>query len=171
MKTRTKNLAVGMVLGCALVSAARGQTIIYVDKDAPGPTHDGSSWNDAYTDLQDALGSASPGDDIRVAQETYYPDSGTDRTVSFELTDHVDVFGGYAGFGEPDPDARDPEGNPTILSGDLGMLDNNIDNSFHVVMFVTGGGGRSLTVLPSATETPTSPATTPEAGCVSWFPP
>jgi len=28
---------------------------IYVDLDSPGPTHDGSSWDYAYQDLQDAL--------------------------------------------------------------------------------------------------------------------
>jgi Chlamydia polymorphic membrane protein (Chlamydia_PMP) repeat len=137
MKTRTKSLVTGMVLACALGgAAARGQTVIYVDKDAPGPTHDGSSWNDAYLDLQLALSSANPLDDIRVAQGTYYP--GTVRSDSFGLVDQVDVLGGYAGFGEPDPDARDPEGNPTILSGELGLPGNN-DNSLHVVTLAVGG--------------------------------
>lgn len=36
---------------------------IFVNASATG-ANDGSSWSDAYTDLQSALGQASPGDKI-----------------------------------------------------------------------------------------------------------
>ena len=34
---------------------------LYVDVNSPGPTHDGSSWANAYVDLQAALGAAASG--------------------------------------------------------------------------------------------------------------
>ena len=44
---------------------------IYVDVNSPGPTHNGTSWGNAYADLQLALGAAVSGDTIRVADGTY----------------------------------------------------------------------------------------------------
>ncbi len=47
--------------------------IYYVDSDAP-TGGDGSSWADAFNDLQDALAVALTGDEIRVAQGLYSPE-------------------------------------------------------------------------------------------------
>ncbi len=123
----------------------------YVDGDAGG-SNDGSSWCDAFNYLQDALAVAEPGDTILVAEGTYWPDedtanpSGTgSRTATFQLISGVAIKGGYAGCGEPDPDARDHE---TILSGDIGVIDSNTDNSYHVV---TGTGVDSTGVLDGFT--------------------
>ena len=102
-----------------LCTVAEGKTI-YVDTDATN-ANDGSSWANGYWCLQDALVDARSGDEIRVAQGIHKPDqqvvimgrvvpqvrSSGDRTASFELKRGVTINGGYAGFGEPDPDARD----------------------------------------------------------------
>ena len=115
----------GLLLAAAMASHAMGGSVVFVDDDAPGGG-DGTSWNTAYRFLQDVLAGAAPGTEIRVAQGLYLPDhneanpDGTgDREASFELNSGVTVFGGYAGIGAKDPDARDVELYETILSGDL----------------------------------------------------
>ncbi len=53
---------------------------IYVKHDAAGLSN-GTSWADAYPNVQAALGPAASGDTIWVAVGTYVPTSTTDRTV------------------------------------------------------------------------------------------
>jgi len=111
------------VLG--VCGTARGK-IIYVDTAAVGENN-GSSWADAYNYLQDALADANTSAkpvEIRIAQGSYMPDLGDgfapgDSSARFKLPEDVTVRGGFAGFAEPDPDARDFEKYETILSGDL----------------------------------------------------
>ena len=78
-----------------------------------------------------------------MADGTYVPDDGSgvtagDRAASFAIPDNVTVLCGYAGYGASNPDARDVDAYPTILSGDLkgddlwGIL-NISENSYHVV--------------------------------------
>lgn len=110
----------------------------YVDKDATG-NNDGTSWADAYTDLQDALTNFD-GNDIWVAEGTYTPDA-SDRTVSFSIPAGARIYGGFAGT-ETATNQRVAGANETILSGDLSGNDNATlldteatrqDNSYHVV--------------------------------------
>lgn len=146
-----------------LCVSSSGQ-IIYVDADS-NDANDGSSWSDAYNYVHEALANASYGDEIRVAQGIYKPwppissppppppppgssqsnekddiiISSNDRKGTFLLTNGVVIKGGYAGFGEPDPNARDIEMYETILSGDLNGDDgpdfnNNTENTYHVVI-------------------------------------
>ena len=148
-----------MLIVVVLCPFAHGK-IIYVDADATG-ANDGSSWADAYWCLQNALADAQSGDEIRLANGIYRPDrqfvrgrsprivASGDRTATFQLKNGVTIKGGYAGFGEPDPDARDIELYETILSGDLNGDDdpdfaNNGENSYHVV---TGSGTDETAVL------------------------
>ena len=85
----------------------------YVDANAP-PGGDGSSWEDAFNHVQDALSTASSGDQIWVAEGVYRPDEDTDhpdgtgeREATFQLKSGVAIYGGYAGLGASDPNARD----------------------------------------------------------------
>ena len=133
-----------------------GKTI-YVNAGANG-LNDGSSWADAYSYLQDAsvdANSSAKPVEILVAQGVYTPDSNSvepngtgDRTAIFQLIDGVTIKGGYAGFGQPDPNARDIELYESILSGDLDGNDagfaNKADNSYHVV---TGSGTSETTAI------------------------
>jgi len=109
--------------------------VIYVDDDAVG-NNNGSSWNNAYTFLQDALADANSAEkpiEICVAQGIYKPDQGAnqvpdDREATFQLINETIIKGGYAGFGHTDPNARDFELYKTILNGDLADNDVPIDD-------------------------------------------
>ncbi len=129
-----------------------------VDADAPGPAHNGATWQTAFLTLQDALAVAGNGDEVLVAEGRYKPDQGAgvvagDREASFVLPDGVIVRGGFAGYGKPNPDARDVALYETVLSGDLqgndlwGIL-NLDDNSYHVV---TGPAGSPPALLDGFT--------------------
>ena len=104
--------------------------VIYVQSGAEGQ---GSSWEDAVGDLQDALLLAQPGDQIWVASGTYTPTSDNDRTVSFILRDSIELYGGFSGV-EGTLEERSFENNLTILSGEIGDAATTEDNSFTVVM-------------------------------------
>ena len=64
--------------------------IIYVDSGATTGNNDGSSWTDAFTDLQDALAASLRGDQIWVKAGEYKPHAGSDRSISFELKNGVE---------------------------------------------------------------------------------
>ncbi|MDH7598316.1 MAG: choice-of-anchor Q domain-containing protein [Sedimentisphaerales bacterium] len=111
--------------------------VIYVDKDSPTPSGDGTSWSKAYRRLEDGLAAAWSGDVVRVAEGTYRP-STYDRLASFAIPAGVTVLGGYPGYGQPNPNARDTKTYATILSGDLNGDDlwdilHRKENSYHVV--------------------------------------
>ncbi|MHC4312665.1 MAG: right-handed parallel beta-helix repeat-containing protein [Planctomycetota bacterium] len=143
------NILVMLLVALVMVSTATGE-IIYVDDDANG-SNNGSCWADAYNDLQDVLTIVQYGDEIQVAQGIYTPDYGGgntpgDRTATFQLKNGVIIKGGYAGFGEPEPNVRDIDVYETILSGDLNGDDidvnepgdllnepNRVENSYNVV--------------------------------------
>jgi predicted outer membrane repeat protein len=111
------------------------QKIIYVDDDATG-ANDGSSWENAYTYLQDALANANSAQkpvEIRVAQGIYKPDQGEhqkwgNQRAIFRLINDVDIMGGYAGVSESDPNHRDIDLYETVLSGDLNDDDVDIND-------------------------------------------
>ncbi|MBN1579574.1 MAG: hypothetical protein JXA89_02640 [Anaerolineae bacterium] len=115
----------------ALSPAVRAQgTIIYVDQDAPGPQHDGSSWTTAYLDLQEALATATSGIEIWVAEGVYTPGPAGTLTATFQLTNDVALYGGFGGYGisETQRTQRDWENYITVLSGDLGRDDDTEAN-------------------------------------------
>ena len=112
-------------------SAGGTASRIFVDDDAKG-LGDGTSWDNAYTELSDALENAPSGSDIWVAAGTYKPTTGTERATTFVMKEGVHIYGGFAGT-ESDLDSRDYETNITILSGDIGIEGDVSDNSYHVL--------------------------------------
>ncbi|MBN2270940.1 MAG: right-handed parallel beta-helix repeat-containing protein [Sedimentisphaerales bacterium] len=142
------------VLLVVLVGTLSSQgKVIYVDANAPG-ADDGTSWENAYNFLQDALADANSSEnpvEIRVAQGTYKPDQGSgvtpgDRAVSFQLKSGASILGGYAGNSGANPDERNVSEYQTVLSGDLAANDLAVanaadllteptreDNAFHVI--------------------------------------
>src|SRR5690606_26465970 len=108
------------------VAEAAGGEVIYV-KAGADETGDGTSWENAFPDLQDALEEAVEGDQIWIAAGTYVPTGNgsvdNERLVHFRMKDGVEIYGGFAGDEDPtdfDLNERDFELNETILSGDLG---------------------------------------------------
>jgi predicted outer membrane repeat protein len=129
-------------LGWTVSRTSASPVYCKVDADATG-ANDGTTWTNAFTDLQLALG-ASSCTEIWVAAGTYRPTTGTDRTATFQLKNGVALYGGFVGT-ETIRDQRSPLTNLTILSGDLNGDDvgftNNTENAYHVV---TGANGATL---------------------------
>ena len=106
-----------MLMG-AFSGPARAQAVTYVDASALG-ANDGSSWGDAFVDLQAGLSTAGAGDQLWVAAGSYTPaPPGGPSSATFAIPSGVEVYGGFAG-GETALSQRDPAANPTVLSGDL----------------------------------------------------
>ena len=109
--------------------------LVYVNVNATGGNN-GTSWANAYTDLQTALTNTIYGAEIWVAAGTYYPtyQEGADSRNKFFhiIKDETEVYGGFVG-GETALSERNPTTNITILSGDIGVKNTNTDNSYHVV--------------------------------------
>lgn len=106
-------------------------TRYYVNVNATG-NGTGSSWANAFTDLQTALSSSFFGDEIWVASGVYKPTTSTTRSVSFVLKDGVNIYGSFAGT-ETSISQRDIANNLSTLSGDIGQLGHAPDNSYHVL--------------------------------------
>ena len=124
--------------------------IIYVDLSAAG-NNDGTSWSDAYTNLNTAIDSSKAGEAIWVAQGVYKPAayprdiSGnpalTDRDFTFHLMDSVAMYGGFEGnsaeFPETDLSQRQLDSFPTILNGNIGDSISGFDNCYHVLISIS----------------------------------
>ena len=147
--TRTLILLALVLAGLSSYQSVQAGGLCYVDGSASG-TNDGSSWTDAYTDLQSALGDVSC-TEIWTAAGAYLPDGASpgDRTLSFVLPSGVAVYGGFAGT-ESMRSQRDLTANITILSGDISVSNVSLDNSYHVV---DAGGADSTSVLDGFTIT------------------
>ncbi|HEV8113613.1 MAG TPA: right-handed parallel beta-helix repeat-containing protein [Planctomycetota bacterium] len=136
--------ALGVVLAASPVFAGT----LYVDASLASGGNNGSTWADAFQGsggLQAALAASTAGDQIWVADGTYEPTAGSDRTQSFVTKTGVEVYGGFAG-GEVTLGQRDPAVNIATLTGDLAGDDgggNLGENSYHVVR----GNGANATAL------------------------
>lgn len=135
-------------------AALSGVPIVYVDASATG-ANDGTSWADAYTDLQDALNAdntpapaqlwLAAGVYKPVVPQTYGSPTGGERGRSFIPRSGITIYGGFSGV-ESSLEQRDWEANRSVLSGDIanssttdaqGIVQHPNDlgggNSYHVV--------------------------------------
>ncbi|GAB4044616.1 beta strand repeat-containing protein [Spirosoma jeollabukense] len=155
-----------MLVGISSVLAQAG-TIRYVKA---GGTGSGSSWASASGDLQAMINASAAGDQVWVAAGTYKPTTTTDRTINFSMRPDLAIYGGFVG-NETSLGARPTinpiTGNPssTTLSGDIGTVGDNSDNSYHVIAnfnfltttaildgFVITGGNANLTSANHSTD-------------------
>lgn len=134
-------------------TAAMAQ-ITYVDANATG-ANNGTSWADAYINVQDGIDATAAGFPVWVAKGTYLPTKnlGTttaDRDKTFILKEGVKLYGGFAGneIATFDLANRNFTTNETILSGDFNNDDvatidadgvvfsiiNITENAHHVVV-------------------------------------
>ncbi|HOW73363.1 MAG TPA: right-handed parallel beta-helix repeat-containing protein [Phycisphaerae bacterium] len=129
-------------------TTTRAGTIFYVNAAASG-ANTGLSWTDAFTDLEAAIEAAAAtgggSSEIWVAAGTYRPSERTDlddpRSATFQLRSGVAICGGFLG-GERLFEARNPDANVVVLSGDLHGNDEpepdpfdqtRLDNAYNVV--------------------------------------
>lgn len=115
---------------CLFFNALSQNQRIYVHPNAGG-NNDGSSWLDAYNNLQEALAVAQPGDSVWVAEGTYLPTGSGDRSISFRQKSGVGLYGGFAGT-ETSLAERNWAAHPAVLSGAIGSIFVS-DNSLHIL--------------------------------------
>lgn len=116
---------------------------VYVNSNIEGSVENGTSWANAFTSLQQGMDYVLPGGEIWVAGGIYTR-SIAERDATFHWeADSVKLYGGFDGT-ETLLSERDWRENPTILSGDLGVLGNNSDNAFTTL---TGPVGSSSNII------------------------
>lgn len=122
---------------------------VYVRQGATG-ANDGSSWTNAFTDLQAAIDAAPADSELWIATGAYHPG---EKSQSFRIDKQLHLYGGFSGS-ETALENRNPEDHPTMLSGDnLGndpaddLSGNRTDNSYHVIELQSGSSGGSLNDL------------------------
>ncbi|MEL6123497.1 MAG: choice-of-anchor Q domain-containing protein, partial [Bacteroidota bacterium] len=126
-------------LGPYEIDRSSGGLVFFVDSSAVLGANNGTSWTDAYLRLSDALDPSCllPGDTIYVARGTYFPDiTGlTDpRSASFAIRDSNVLIGGFApDIGVDSLHERDPFTYEAIMSGDIGVKGDTIDNVYHII--------------------------------------
>ena len=115
------------------------QAQIFVNVNATG-ANDGSSWADAFTNLQDALDASTTGVQIWMAAGTYVPQGPTPDSSHFLAKNPIELYGGFAGT-ETSVSERLWELNRTILSGDIlgddvegDFFSHRSDNAHHVII-------------------------------------
>lgn len=129
---------------CALLSCAiilqTNAAIIYVNDDATG-LNTGTSWTNAFTDLQSAFVASFPGDEIWVAAGVYKPFTAPDG--HFDIPNTIKLYGGFAGT-ETMVNQRNITLNESILSGDVGVPGVSTDNADMVVHAYNVGAATRL---------------------------
>ncbi len=134
MKIKTSGIIMAVAAGWMAVQLVSANPI-YVDLNATG-ANNGSSWVNAYVNLQTAIDAAGDGDTLWVAEGTYqnnYDDNDSFVIDKAELT----LYGGFTN-GMAALDDRDATAYPTILDG---------DNARHVLALTQNGTDITLDSL------------------------
>lgn len=97
-----------MILLLGLVCASAPAKVVYVNKNAPGPTHTGATWATAFTTVQAGVNAAASGDEVWVAGSTY-----VENILVFA---GLALYGGFTGT-ETARAQRDWKTNEAILDG------------------------------------------------------
>ena len=146
-------LAVGALLllvGGSAPAQAQPGVVLFVDAAAAG-AGDGSCGPTPSETFRRRSPWPRPANEVWVAEGTYRPTDGgpdaSDRAVSFRLPSGVALYGGFDGT-EARREERDWEAYVTVLSGDIGVVGDSLDNSYHVVV---AEGVDSTTVLDGVT--------------------
>lgn len=113
-------------------------TVIFVNPNSSG-MNNGTSWEDAFTDINTVLADPPCGgriDTIWITDGTFYPEG--DENSSIQVWDGMVIIGNFIGI-ESSLMERDAirvlyRSNPpiTTLSGDIGIPGDSTDNSYHV---------------------------------------
>lgn len=113
---------------------------IFVSQNASG-ANDGSSWANAFTDIQAALNAANSGDQIWIAEGIYIPDGPTPDSSQYIAKTAVEMYGGFSGT-ESSIEEREWEIHMTIINGDKNGDDDpddpdnfHEDNAHHMLIF------------------------------------
>ncbi len=127
-----------------MIGWASADAQIFVKQNAAG-ANNGTSWANAFTNLQSALDAVTPGNEIWIAAGNYIPVGATPQQSQFWLLKPAKLYGGFAG-NETTLSQRNWELNPTILNGDksgndvAGNFTNRIDNAHHILIIDAPNG-------------------------------
>lgn len=144
LKLKSIRLVLFFLILLSFSSARTYATIRYVKQTALG-LGNGISWANASNNLQAMIEASSANDEVWVMSGTYKPISYpvasggiSPRDYAFVMRDKIKVYGGFVGT-ETSLSQRTRSimvANPSILSGDVGVVGDNSDNAYHVVISV-----------------------------------
>lgn len=134
--------------GCAPTIVHNPIRIFYVTQYGAG-TKDGSSWANASNNIQAMINQSIADDKIFIASGIYKPEyradavtgskTPDDRDNAFVLKPGIQLYGGFVGTETTEDNRTNIMGaNKTILSGDIGVVNDVADNTYHVVIAPKG---------------------------------
>ncbi len=136
----TENNIVDSLVYCLRTSPFMGSTV-YVDGYATG-NNSGTNWSSAMRYLHMALAVANCRnvDSVFLAEGNYLPNLDDDRTRGFIIPDSTAVYGGFPEGGSSFL-MRDPSTYISLLSGDVGVVNDSSDNIYHLLKVTSEQGG------------------------------
>ncbi len=154
---------------CSLAEA-QAPTLIFVDGNSPAGSPDGTTWDKAFQDLQDALDIADSTSTILLADGTYSPNPtnssstvlaevpggpATPRHSSFIFKKPTTVIGGFLGYdpvmpGTTDPNNPDASATSTVMTGDAAGTPFNIRDNSHHVFYLNGAADTDFAIAQAS---------------------